>query len=95
MRKGRPVSWMLSDELCELRMAFTLPEFRRGGHLLALSLALMSSVGLPVYCHVKPAEPGHHQRRDLLRLSQCGGDLSAFNLQRQSLSLREPNDNNI
>ncbi|XP_054466010.1 glycine-N-acyltransferase-like protein 3 [Anoplopoma fimbria] len=53
--KGRPVSWMLSDELCELRMAFTLPEYRRAGHLRALSLALlhrMSSVGLPVYCHI-------------------------------------------
>ncbi|XP_067449708.1 glycine N-acyltransferase-like protein 2 [Thunnus thynnus] len=53
--KGRPVSWMLSDELCELRMAYTLPEYRRTGHLLALSLALMrrmSSAGLPVYCHV-------------------------------------------
>ncbi|KAF7657899.1 hypothetical protein LDENG_00020900 [Lucifuga dentata] len=53
--KGQPVSWMLSDELCELRMAFILPENRRAGHLLALSLALirrMSSMGLPVYCHV-------------------------------------------
>ncbi|GLD45948.1 glycine N-acyltransferase-like protein 2 [Lates japonicus] len=53
--KRGPVSWMLSDELCELRMAYTLPEYRRAGHLLALSLALirrMSSVGLPVYCHV-------------------------------------------
>ncbi|XP_071399684.1 glycine N-acyltransferase-like protein 2 [Centroberyx affinis] len=53
--EGRPVSWMLSDELCELRMAYTLPEHRRAGHLTALSLALirrMSSVGLPVYCHI-------------------------------------------
>uniref|UniRef100_A0A8C9X8A8 Glycine N-acyltransferase-like protein n=1 Tax=Sander lucioperca TaxID=283035 RepID=A0A8C9X8A8_SANLU len=53
--KGRPVSWMLSNELCELRMAYILPEYRRAGHLLALSLALirrMGSVGLPVYCHV-------------------------------------------
>ncbi|XP_049922109.1 glycine N-acyltransferase-like protein 2 [Epinephelus moara] len=52
---GRPVSWMLSDELCELRMAYTLPEYRRAGHLLALSQALirrMGSAGLPVYCHV-------------------------------------------
>uniref|UniRef100_A0A3B4TY53 Glycine N-acyltransferase-like protein n=1 Tax=Seriola dumerili TaxID=41447 RepID=A0A3B4TY53_SERDU len=53
--EGRPASWMLSDELCELRMAYTRPEYRRAGHLLALSLALirrMSSLGLPVYCHV-------------------------------------------
>uniref|UniRef100_A0A671TKR8 Glycine N-acyltransferase-like protein n=1 Tax=Sparus aurata TaxID=8175 RepID=A0A671TKR8_SPAAU len=35
---GRPVSWMLSDELCELRMAYTLPEYRRAGRFLALSL---------------------------------------------------------
>lgn len=53
--KGRPVSWVLSDELCELKMAYTLPEYRRAGHLLAMSLALvrrMSSVGLPIYCQV-------------------------------------------
>lgn len=53
--KGRPVSWVLSDELCELKMAYTLLEYRRAGHLVAMSLALvrrMSSVGLPIYCHV-------------------------------------------
>lgn len=36
-------------------LAFTLPEYRRAGHLLALSLDLMrrmSAMGLPVYCHV-------------------------------------------
>ncbi|XP_030279866.1 glycine N-acyltransferase-like [Sparus aurata] len=52
---GRPVSWMLSDELCELRMAYTLPEYRRAGRFLALSLTRigrMISVCLPVYCHV-------------------------------------------
>ncbi|KAG7227105.1 hypothetical protein INR49_022452, partial [Caranx melampygus] len=52
---GRPMSWILSDELCELRMAHTLPEYRQAGHFRALSLALirrMSSLGLPVYCHV-------------------------------------------
>lgn len=52
---GRPVSWMLSDELRELRMAYTLPEYRRARHFLALSLTLigrMISVCLPVYCHV-------------------------------------------
>lgn len=55
MRRAGPWSWMLSDELYELRMAYTLPAYRRAGRLLALSLALMrrmSSVGLPVYCHV-------------------------------------------
>ncbi|KAK5863446.1 hypothetical protein PBY51_000475 [Eleginops maclovinus] len=26
--KGRPVSWMLSDELCELRMPYTFPQYR-------------------------------------------------------------------
>uniref|UniRef100_A0A667WWK5 Glycine N-acyltransferase-like protein n=1 Tax=Myripristis murdjan TaxID=586833 RepID=A0A667WWK5_9TELE len=39
--KGQPVSWILSDELCELRMAYTLPEYRRAGHLTALSQALI------------------------------------------------------
>ncbi|XP_067095223.1 glycine N-acyltransferase-like [Osmerus mordax] len=53
--REQPVSWMLSDELCELRMAYTFPEYRRSGHLMALSAALMRKVcamGLPVYCHV-------------------------------------------
>ncbi|KAE8293357.1 hypothetical protein D5F01_LYC08468 [Larimichthys crocea] len=53
--RGRPVAWILSDELYELRMAYTLPEYRRAGHLLVLSLSLMrrmSSMGLPIYCHV-------------------------------------------
>ncbi|TNN82950.1 Glycine N-acyltransferase [Liparis tanakae] len=53
--EGRPVSWLLSDELCELRTAFALPEHRRAGHLLAPSLALirrMTSAGLPVYCNI-------------------------------------------
>nr|XP_046252001.1 glycine N-acyltransferase-like protein 2 [Scatophagus argus] len=51
--KGQPVSWMLTDELCELRMAYTMPEYRQTGHLRALSQALihrMSSMGLPIYC---------------------------------------------
>ena len=53
--REQPVSWMLSDELCELRMAYTSPGHRRDGHLMALSAALMrkvSAMGLPVYCHV-------------------------------------------
>uniref|UniRef100_A0A667WI68 Glycine N-acyltransferase-like protein n=1 Tax=Myripristis murdjan TaxID=586833 RepID=A0A667WI68_9TELE len=59
--KGQPVSWILSDELCELRMAYTLPEYRRAGHLTALSQALirrMSSLGLPVYCHIHQQNQG-------------------------------------
>ncbi|KAG8002741.1 Glycine N-acyltransferase [Nibea albiflora] len=59
---GRPVAWMLSDELCELRMAYTLPECRRAGLLLVLSLSLMrrmSSMGLPCLLSRPPAEPGH------------------------------------
>ncbi|XP_036959580.1 glycine N-acyltransferase-like protein 3 [Acanthopagrus latus] len=58
---GRPVSWMLSYELCELRMAYTLPEYRRAGHFLALSLTVigkMSSVCLSVYCHVHRQNQG-------------------------------------
>lgn len=34
--KGRPVSWVLSDELCELKMAYTLLEYRRAGRCLWL-----------------------------------------------------------
>ncbi|XP_028439721.1 glycine N-acyltransferase-like protein Keg1 [Perca flavescens] len=72
--KGRPVSWMLSNELCELRMAYTLPEYRRAGHLLALSLALirrMGSVGLPVYCHVNQQNQATINAVTLLGFSAC------------------------
>ncbi|KAK5923543.1 hypothetical protein CgunFtcFv8_000503 [Champsocephalus gunnari] len=44
--EGRPVSWMLSDELCELRMAYTLPQHRRAGHL----LALMETISVLLIC---------------------------------------------
>ncbi|KAJ4934232.1 hypothetical protein JOQ06_007034 [Pogonophryne albipinna] len=53
--EGRPVSWMLSDELCELRMAYTLPQ-----HLLALSRALMRRMSSACLLPRQPAEPGHH-----------------------------------
>ncbi|XP_039657458.1 glycine N-acyltransferase-like protein Keg1 [Perca fluviatilis] len=72
--KGRPVSWMLSNELCELRMAYTLPEYRRASHLLALSLALirrMGSVGLPVYCHVNQQNQATINAVTLLGFSAC------------------------
>lgn len=52
---GRPVSWVLSDELSEMRMAFALPEYRRAGHAQALTQAMvmkLSSMGLPIYGHV-------------------------------------------
>ncbi|XP_010789083.1 glycine N-acyltransferase-like [Notothenia coriiceps] len=58
--EGRPVSWMLSDELCELRMAYTLPQHRRAGHLLALSRALMRRMSSACLLPHQPSEPGHH-----------------------------------
>ncbi|XP_060913217.1 glycine N-acyltransferase-like protein Keg1 [Labrus mixtus] len=73
---GRPVSWMLSDELCELRMAYTLPEYRRAGHLLALSVAQIcrvSSAGLPVYCHVNQQNQATIKAVTSLGFSPCPG----------------------
>ncbi|KAM6981491.1 glycine N-acyltransferase-like protein 2 isoform 1-T2 [Tautogolabrus adspersus] len=73
---GQPVSWMLSDELCELRMAYTLPEYRRAGHLLALSVAQicrMSSAGLPVYCHVNQQNQATINAVTSLGFSSCPG----------------------
>ncbi|XP_029132877.2 glycine N-acyltransferase-like protein 2 isoform X1 [Labrus bergylta] len=73
---GRPVSWMLSDELCELRMAYTLPEYRRAGHLLAPSVAQicrMSSAGLPVYCHVNQQNQAMIKAVTSLGFSSCPG----------------------
>lgn len=74
--RGRPVSWMLSDELCELKMAYTLPEYRRAGHLMALSLALirrMSSAGLPVYCHINRQNQAKINAVTSLGFSACPG----------------------
>uniref|UniRef100_UPI0037E7DEC0 glycine N-acyltransferase-like protein 2 n=1 Tax=Semicossyphus pulcher TaxID=241346 RepID=UPI0037E7DEC0 len=74
--EGRPVSWMLSDELCELRMAYTLPEYRRAGHLLALSEAMirrMSSVRLPIYCHVNRQNQATLNAVTSLGFSACPG----------------------
>ncbi|XP_034552283.1 glycine N-acyltransferase-like protein 2 [Notolabrus celidotus] len=74
--KGWPQSWMLSDELCELRMAYTLPEYRRAGHLLALSVAQirsMSSAGLPVYCHGNQQNQAMINAVTSLGFSACPG----------------------
>uniref|UniRef100_W5LVC0 Glycine N-acyltransferase-like protein n=1 Tax=Lepisosteus oculatus TaxID=7918 RepID=W5LVC0_LEPOC len=52
---GNPVSWCFSDELCEMRMAFTLPEYRRTGHMKTALTALIKQIhamGFPVYAHV-------------------------------------------
>nr|XP_015192789.1 PREDICTED: glycine N-acyltransferase-like protein 3 isoform X6 [Lepisosteus oculatus] len=52
---GNPVSWSFSDELCEMRMAFTLPEYRRTGHMKTVFTALIKQIhamGFPVYGHV-------------------------------------------
>nr|XP_015192786.1 PREDICTED: glycine N-acyltransferase-like protein 3 isoform X3 [Lepisosteus oculatus] len=52
---GNPVSWCFSDELCEMRMGFTLPEYRRTGHMKTALNALikqMHAMGFPVYAHV-------------------------------------------
>ncbi|MBN3315095.1 GLYL3 protein, partial [Atractosteus spatula] len=52
---GNPVSWCLSDELCEMRRAFTLPEYRRAGYMKTVFTALikqMHVMGFPVYAHV-------------------------------------------
>ncbi|CAK6951313.1 glycine N-acyltransferase-like protein 2 isoform X1 [Scomber scombrus] len=97
--KGRPVSWMLSDELCELRMANTLPEYRRTGHPLALSLALMrrmSSVGLPVYCHINHQNQATINAVTSLGFSVCPGmEKISVLLICKDKSLSRPNDNKV
>ncbi|XP_054626827.1 glycine N-acyltransferase-like protein 3 [Dunckerocampus dactyliophorus] len=52
VEKGQPVSWLLTDEFNEIRMAYTQPEYRRAGHLRELYSALIQqriSAGLPVF----------------------------------------------
>ncbi|XP_049575021.1 glycine N-acyltransferase-like isoform X2 [Syngnathus scovelli] len=53
--KGHPVSWLLTDELNEMRMAYTQPKYRRKGHFRDMMHTLIRqriSEGLPVYCHM-------------------------------------------
>nr|XP_057945759.1 glycine N-acyltransferase-like protein 3 [Doryrhamphus excisus] len=50
--KGEPVSWVLTDEFNEIRLAYTQPEYRRAGHLRGLYYTLidhMASAGLPIF----------------------------------------------
>ncbi|XP_037104141.1 glycine N-acyltransferase-like isoform X2 [Syngnathus acus] len=53
--KGHPVSWLLTDELNEMRMAYSQPKYRRKGHFQDMMHTLIRqriSEGLPVYCHI-------------------------------------------
>ena len=75
--REQPVSWMLSDKLCELRIAYTSPEYRRAGHLMALSAALVrkvSTMGLPVLLSRQLGEPSRHDRRDITGILQVSLD---------------------
>ncbi|KAM9855215.1 glycine N-acyltransferase-like [Aulostomus maculatus] len=68
--RGQPVSWMLSDELGELRMAFTLPEYRHAGHFQALGKVLcykMGCAGLPIFCHIK------HDNKLAINIAESNG----------------------
>ncbi|XP_054626826.1 glycine N-acyltransferase-like protein 1 [Dunckerocampus dactyliophorus] len=62
--KGQPVSWLLTDEFNEIRMAYTQPEYRRAGHLRELYSALIQqriSAGLPVFgCILKENRASHN-----------------------------------
>ncbi|XP_044066525.1 glycine N-acyltransferase-like protein 3, partial [Siniperca chuatsi] len=89
--KGQPVSWMPSDELCELRMAYTLPEYRRAGHLLALALIRrMSSVGLPVSCHVNQQNQATINAVTSLWFTTCPS-MENISVLLQGQSLSKPN----
>lgn len=77
--KGRPVSWMLTDELCELRMAFTLPEYRKNGFFKALSLNLihvMRSMDLPIYCQIRQKNQPSINAFTSLGFTPCVNDTS-------------------
>ncbi|KAM9824840.1 glycine N-acyltransferase-like isoform X2 [Syngnathus typhle] len=53
--KGHPVSWLLTDELNEMRMAYTQPKYRKKGHFQDMMHTLIRqriSEGLPVYVHI-------------------------------------------
>ncbi|XP_057707122.1 glycine N-acyltransferase-like protein 3 isoform X2 [Corythoichthys intestinalis] len=53
--KGRPVSWLLTDEFNAARMGYTEPKYRRAGlaqNLMVKMIQQRTSEGLPVYGHV-------------------------------------------
>ncbi|XP_078533554.1 glycine N-acyltransferase-like protein 2 [Lissotriton helveticus] len=52
---GQPVSWSLMEQSCEIRMGFTVPEFRRAGlskQLLITLTDLLQRRNVPFYLHV-------------------------------------------
>ncbi|XP_075439501.1 glycine N-acyltransferase-like isoform X2 [Ascaphus truei] len=52
---GPPVAWALSEQSAELRMGYTLPDFRRRRlfrKLIATLGATLHKRGAPMYCHV-------------------------------------------
>ncbi|XP_068964149.1 glycine N-acyltransferase-like [Petaurus breviceps papuanus] len=53
--EGTPVSWDLMDQTGELRMAGTVPEYRRRGlisHVLYHQIQALDKMGFPMYSHV-------------------------------------------
>ncbi|KAJ1218085.1 hypothetical protein NDU88_005671 [Pleurodeles waltl] len=52
---GQPVSWSVMEQSCEIRMGFTVPEFRRAGlsrQLLTIFTDFLQQRNIPFYLHV-------------------------------------------
>ncbi|XP_074087546.1 glycine N-acyltransferase-like isoform X2 [Macrotis lagotis] len=74
--EGTPVSWDLMDNTGELRMAGTLPEYRKLGlisHIIYHQIQALDKLGYPIYSHVeKNNEP-------MKRMSQTMKQFAAIN----------------
>ncbi|KAM7085321.1 glycine N-acyltransferase-like isoform 1-T2 [Molossus nigricans] len=56
--EGTPVSWAMMDQTGELRMAGTVPEYRRHGlilHVTRAQIQALEELGFPMYSHVDKA----------------------------------------
>ncbi|KAM8813972.1 glycine N-acyltransferase isoform 1-T1 [Rhynchonycteris naso] len=68
--EGTPVSWSLMDQTGELRMAATMPEYRRHSlvsHLLRAQIQALEKFNFPMYSHVDRAN--HAMRKVCFKLS--------------------------
>lgn len=67
--EGTPVTWCLMDQTGEMRMAGTVPEYRRQGlvlHVICTQMQALAQLGFPRYFHVYKGN--HTMQRVLLKM---------------------------
>ncbi|XP_010839733.1 PREDICTED: glycine N-acyltransferase-like protein 2 [Bison bison bison] len=62
--EGKPISWFLTEQSCEIRMGYTFPKYRGQGHMWQMgchSIAYFFSRKIPFYIHVAEDKEKSHQ----------------------------------